>query len=64
MKYYMDSFNGLDGLKGVSVEAKFFKVPSFTPDQAEIPFARVNHNKYMVTDKHGYIGKFDNKYLS
>jgi phospholipase D3/4 len=31
-------------------------VPSFTPAQASIPFARVNHNKYLVTDKDGYIG--------
>ena len=36
----------------------FFQVPSFTPDQAAIPFARVNHNKYMVTEKVAYIGKF------
>jgi hypothetical protein len=33
------------------------QVPAFTPDQAEIPFARVNHNKYMVTEKVAYIGK-------
>lgn len=25
-------------------------------DQAKIPFARVNHNKYMVTDKTAYMG--------
>lgn len=31
-------------------------VPS-SPKQKEIPFARVNHNKYMVTDKIAYIGK-------
>ena len=31
-------------------------MPSFTPAQKKIPFARVNHNKYMVTDKQGYIG--------
>lgn len=28
-----------------------------SPKQKEIPFARVNHNKYMVTDKVAYIGK-------
>ncbi len=28
-----------------------------SPRQKEIPFARVNHNKYMVTDKIAYIGK-------
>lgn len=31
-------------------------MPAFTPDQEEIPFARVNHNKYMVTDQAAYIG--------
>ena len=29
---------------------------SYTPEQKSIPFARVNHNKYMVTDNGGYIG--------
>lgn len=28
-----------------------------SPKQKEIPFARVNHNKYMVTDKIAYIGE-------
>jgi phospholipase D3/4 len=40
----------------VSIEGKLFKVPAFTPEQKKIPFARVNHNKYMVTEKSGYIG--------
>lgn len=34
---------------------KRFIVPS-TPDQAKIPYGRVNHNKYMVTDRTAYIG--------
>lgn len=25
--------------------------------QAQIPYARVNHNKYMVTEKVAYIGE-------
>lgn len=29
---------------------------SATEDQAKIPFARVNHNKYMVTENVAYIG--------
>ena len=33
-------------------------VPAFTEEQNAIPFARVNHNKYMVTDKTLYIGEF------
>ncbi|XP_046567384.1 5'-3' exonuclease PLD3-like isoform X1 [Haliotis rubra] len=40
----------------IKLEVKMFEVPAFTPAQAEIPFARVNHNKYMVTDQHAYIG--------
>ena len=35
---------------------RLFAIPA-TPSQKLIPFARVNHNKYMVTDKIAYIGK-------
>ncbi|KAM3612972.1 uncharacterized protein V6R79_018088 [Siganus canaliculatus] len=38
-----------------NVEVKIFTVPS-TAEQAQIPFARVNHAKYMVTDRVLYIG--------
>jgi phospholipase D3/4 len=38
------------------IEAKVFVVPTIGPDQERIPFARVNHNKYMVTDESAYIG--------
>ncbi|KAI6652898.1 Phospholipase D3-like [Oopsacas minuta] len=38
------------------IDVKLFEVPVFTPEQKSIPFARVNHNKYMVTDNKGYIG--------
>ncbi|KTF90538.1 hypothetical protein cypCar_00014545 [Cyprinus carpio] len=34
---------------------RIFTVPS-DPRQKHIPYARVNHNKYMVTDKVAYIG--------
>ena len=34
---------------------RVFVVPS-TAAQASIPYARVNHNKYMVTDRVGYVG--------
>ncbi|XP_017578911.1 5'-3' exonuclease PLD3 [Pygocentrus nattereri] len=39
----------------LDIEVKIFIVP-VSPSQKEIPFARVNHNKYMVTDKVAYIG--------
>ncbi|XP_050784509.1 5'-3' exonuclease PLD3 isoform X2 [Gopherus flavomarginatus] len=38
-----------------SVEVRLFTIP-VNETQAEIPYARVNHNKYMVTDKVAYIG--------
>ncbi|KAM3911675.1 5'-3' exonuclease PLD3 isoform 1-T2 [Leptodactylus fuscus] len=37
------------------IEVKIFIVPT-SPEQKHIPFARVNHNKYMVTDRAAYIG--------
>ncbi|KAJ7990327.1 hypothetical protein DPEC_G00299150 [Dallia pectoralis] len=39
----------------LNIQVKLFVVPA-NPKQKEIPFARVNHNKYMVTDKVAYIG--------
>ncbi|KAM9358791.1 5'-3' exonuclease PLD3 [Symphorus nematophorus] len=39
----------------LDIQVRLFVVPA-TPEQKEIPFARVNHNKYMVTDKIAYIG--------
>nr|XP_023668015.1 phospholipase D3 isoform X2 [Paramormyrops kingsleyae] len=39
----------------LDIQVKLFVVPS-SPSQKEIPYARVNHNKYMVTDKVAYIG--------
>ncbi|XP_029922204.1 phospholipase D3 [Myripristis murdjan] len=39
----------------LDIQVRLFVVPS-NPKQKEIPFARVNHNKYMVTDKIAYIG--------
>ncbi|ETN86054.1 phospholipase D domain protein, partial [Necator americanus] len=38
-----------------SIQVKLFTVPA-TEEQRKIPFARVNHNKYMVTDQTAYVG--------
>ncbi|PNF33342.1 Phospholipase D3 [Cryptotermes secundus] len=55
-QYFLRSLIDINGAyRGVVVEVKWFRVPS-TPEQAKIPFARVNHNKYMVTDNAAYIG--------
>uniref|UniRef100_A0A2P2I4Q2 Phospholipase D3-like n=1 Tax=Hirondellea gigas TaxID=1518452 RepID=A0A2P2I4Q2_9CRUS len=40
----------------INIQAKLFVVPAYTDEQKEIPFSRVNHNKYMVTDRIAYIG--------
>lgn len=55
---YLKSLNALNESKtiGGSVEVKLFVVPSFTEEQSKIPFARVNHDKYMVTENSVYIG--------
>ncbi|XP_078388815.1 5'-3' exonuclease PLD3-like [Cetorhinus maximus] len=37
------------------IHVRIFKVPA-TEEQRKIPFSRVNHNKYMVTDRIAYIG--------
>lgn len=39
----------------LDIQVRLFVVPA-NPEQKEIPYARVNHNKYMVTDKIAYIG--------
>lgn len=44
-----------DSSTGYRVQVRLFLVPS-TPAQARIPFARVNHNKFMVTEKAAYVG--------
>ncbi|XP_070698521.1 5'-3' exonuclease PLD4 [Pempheris klunzingeri] len=38
----------------ISIQIKLYIVP--VGNQSDIPYSRVNHNKYMVTDKVAYIG--------
>lgn len=53
---YLKSLSSLKQLKSRGyIETKLFIVPS-DAQQAKIPFARVNHNKYMVTDQDVLIG--------
>ncbi|CAA3006350.1 phospholipase D3 [Olea europaea subsp. europaea] len=44
------------GLKGGGIHVKMFKVPSYDEFQRSVPYSRVKHDKYMVTDKSLYIG--------
>jgi phospholipase D3/4 len=53
---FLKSLTDLNGVySSVKIDERRFVVPT-TEDQTKIPFARVNHNKYMVTDKTAYIG--------
>ncbi|CAD5226373.1 unnamed protein product [Bursaphelenchus okinawaensis] len=44
-----------EGKQG-KINVKLFTVPKDEPYQKQLPFARVNHNKYMVTDNTAYVG--------
>ncbi|XP_059618534.1 5'-3' exonuclease PLD3-like isoform X2 [Phlebotomus argentipes] len=54
--YFLRSLEDIsEAYKNVNVQIKRFIVPK-SDDQARIPFARVNHNKYMVTDNVAFVG--------
>ena len=46
---FLKSFQAVDGAFGADVKIRLFTVPAFDEKQAKIEFARVNHNKYMVS---------------
>ncbi|KAM6969614.1 5'-3' exonuclease PLD4 [Tautogolabrus adspersus] len=46
---FLESLASMDG-----IQIKVYIVP--VGNQSDIPYSRVNHNKYMVTDKVAYIG--------
>ncbi|XP_028995691.1 5'-3' exonuclease PLD4 [Betta splendens] len=52
---FLRSLASLDSpLHDISIQIKLYIVP--VGNQSDIPYSRVNHNKYMVTDKVAYIG--------
>uniref|UniRef100_A0A8C9RWX1 Phospholipase D family member 4 n=1 Tax=Scleropages formosus TaxID=113540 RepID=A0A8C9RWX1_SCLFO len=52
---FLKSLNDLQyPSENISIEVRLYIVP--VVNQSSIPYARVNHNKYMVTDKVAYIG--------
>ncbi|VDL90736.1 unnamed protein product [Schistocephalus solidus] len=53
---YLSSLRAIHGINGARLRVRYFVVPAFTEEQRLVPFGRVNHNKYMVTDKTLYIG--------
>ncbi|CAK9293823.1 unnamed protein product [Gordionus sp. m RMFG-2023] len=48
---YELTFTGL-----ADIQIRILVIPSFNDKQKKIPYARVNHNKIMVTDSAAYIG--------
>ncbi|KAL3275134.1 hypothetical protein HHI36_019904 [Cryptolaemus montrouzieri] len=53
---FLRSLTSIEGsYPGVSIEVRRFIVPA-NKTQQKIPYARVNHNKYMVTDNMAFIG--------
>ncbi|TFK15881.1 zinc finger and BTB domain-containing protein 25 [Platysternon megacephalum] len=55
MFHYLQSLCALsDPHTNITIDVKIFIVPVL--NHTNIPFGRVNHNKYMVTDKVAYIG--------
>ncbi|XP_023247850.1 phospholipase D3-like [Copidosoma floridanum] len=54
--HFLKSIEDLtDSYSKIKIEVRRFIVPT-NPELDKIPFARVNHNKYMVTDIAAYIG--------
>lgn len=43
-------------LRGGGIQVKMFRVPAFDDFEKSIPYSRVKHDKYMVTDDELYIG--------
>ncbi|CAD5121911.1 DgyrCDS10376 [Dimorphilus gyrociliatus] len=59
MYHFLKSLKALNGIENgadkVKFEVKLFEVP-VSKAQEKIPYARVNHNKYMITDNAAFIG--------
>ncbi|QEJ79294.1 phospholipase-D-like protein [Goatpox virus] len=52
MKGFLKSLKDIN-YKNINIEVRFFIIPK---NQLNIPYTRVNHTKYMVTDKVAYVG--------
>ena len=50
---YLESLTVISD-KNISIRGRYFTVPK-NDSQAMIPYARVNHNKYIITDKEAII---------
>jgi phospholipase D3/4 len=60
MKKFLRSLSAINSTGNYNhlgkAEVRLFVVPSYNKRQQNIPYARVNHNKYMVTDNAAFIG--------
>jgi phospholipase D3/4 len=61
MKKFLRSLSAINSTGNYNhlgkAEVRLFVVPSYNKRQQNIPYARVNHNKYMVTDNAAFIGE-------
>ncbi|CAL8099885.1 unnamed protein product [Calicophoron daubneyi] len=53
---YVKSLQALNGVRGAKLSVRWFTVPVYNAEQGSIPYARVNHAKFMVTETTAYIG--------
>lgn len=49
------ALNGSGSAGNVRSNAKLFIIPAYTPAQKKLNYARVNHAKFLVTEKHAYL---------
>ncbi|CAL8094722.1 unnamed protein product [Calicophoron daubneyi] len=56
MAIYTKSLQVLSGTHGAKISIRNFTVPTYTKEQMSIPYSRVNHDKFMVTETTAYIG--------
>ena len=55
---YLSSLAALDGSgsrRKVVSKVKMFIIPAYTPAQSRLKYARVDHAKFVVTEKHTYV---------
>jgi phospholipase D3/4 len=52
-----DALPAIESLSVVTnITVRWFVVPPIPPPSVTVPYTRVNHAKFMVTDEHAYVG--------
>lgn len=65
-KDIISNLKSLDMLKGLknrgNIDVKLFKTPFTDETQKKIPFSRVDHAKFLMNEKTGFIGMHNNRF--